>query len=68
MLADAAGTQHAGSAANLRHDLNVVRTASETRWTTSPAEGQTGRLKTLERAMCGLAGFPLLRARVLHAA
>ena len=37
-------------------------------WTTSPAEGQIGRIKMIKCTMYGRAGFELLRARVLHAA
>ena len=36
--------------------------------TTSPAEGQINRIKTIKRSMYGRAGFQLLRARVLDAA
>ena len=35
---------------------------------TSPAEGQINRIKTIKRSMYGRAGFQLLRARVLNAA
>jgi len=65
---DAAGTPLGEFAASLRHDLAAVQAALDLPWTTSPAEGQTNRLKTLKRTMYGRAGFPLLRARVLHAA
>jgi transposase len=68
VLADAAGTPLAEFAASLRHDLAAVQAALDLPWTTSPAEGQINRLKMLKRTMYGRAGFPLLRARVLHAA
>ena len=68
VLADAAGTPLAAFAASLRHDLAAVQAALDLPWTTSPAEGQINRLKMLKRTMYGRAGFPLLRARVLHAA
>ena len=68
MLADAADTPLAEFAASLRHDLVAVQAALNLPWTTSPAEGQINRLKMLKRTMYGRAGFPLLRARVLHAA
>ena len=55
-------------ATSLERDLVAVRAALDTPWTTSPAEGQINKLKTLKRTMYGRAGFPLLRARVLHAA
>ena len=68
VLADAAGTPLAEFAASLHHDLAAVQAALDLPWTTSPAEGQINRLKMLKRTMYGRAGFPLLRARVLHAA
>ena len=68
MLADAAGTLPAKFAASLRHDLAAAQAALDLPWTTSPAEGQINRLKMMKRTMYGRAGFPLLRARVLHAA
>jgi len=68
VLADAAGTPIAEFAASLRRDLAAVQAALDLPWTTSPAEGQINRLKMLKRTMYGRAGFPLLRARVLHAA
>ena len=55
-------------AASLRRDLSAVMAALDLPWTTSPAEGQINRLKTLKRSMYGRAGFQLLRARVLNAA
>ena len=55
-------------AAGLRRDVAAVQAALDLPWTTSPAEGQINRLKMLKRTMYGRAGFPLLRARVLHAA
>ena len=68
MLADAAGTSLAEFAANIRRDLAAVQAALDLPWTTTPAEGQINRLKMLKQTMYGRAGFPLLRARVLHAA
>ena len=53
--------------ATLRKDLAAVQAALELPWTTSPVEGQISRLKMIKRTMYGRAGFPLLRARVLHA-
>lgn len=49
----------------LRRDLDAVRAAIETPWSTSPVEGQISRLKMLKRTMYGRAGFDLLRQRVL---
>ncbi len=68
VLADAAGTPIAEFAASLRRDLAAVQAALDLPWTTSPAEGQINRLKMLKRTKYGRAGFPLLRAHVLHAA
>ena len=55
-------------AAGLRRDLAAVQAALDLPWTTSPAEGQINRIKTIKRTMYGRAGFQLRRARVLHAA
>jgi transposase len=52
----------------LRRDLGAVQAALDLPWTTSPAEGQVNRIKTIKRTMYGRTGFPLLRARVLAAA
>ncbi len=68
VLAAAASTPLAEFAASLRRDLAAVQAALDLPWTTSPAEGQINRLKMLKRTMYGRAGFPLLRARILHAA
>ena len=68
VLGSAAGTALKDFAAALRRDLPAVQAALELPWTTSPAEGQINRLKTLKRSMYGRAGFDLLRARVLQAA
>ncbi|MFL5286633.1 MAG: ISL3 family transposase [Rhodopila sp.] len=62
------GTLLDALATSLERDAAAVQAALDTPWTTSPAEGQINKLKTLKRAMYGRAGFPLLRARVLHAA
>ena len=55
-------------ATGLERNAAAIQAVLDTPWTTSPAEGQINKLKTLKRAMYGRAGFPLLRARVLHAA
>ena len=62
------GTLLDSLATSLERDAAAVQAALDTPWTTSPAEGQINKLKTLKQAMYGRAGFPLLRARVLHAA
>jgi transposase len=68
VLAAAADTQLAGFVAELRKDIAAVQAALDLPWTTSPVEGQIGRIKMIKRTMYGRAGFELLRARVLHAA
>ena len=68
MLDAMRGTLLDSLATSLERDAAAVQAALDTPWTTSPAEGQIDRLKTLKRAMYGRAGFPLLRVRVLHAA
>jgi transposase len=67
VLDDAAGTLLADFAASIRRDLPAVQAALDLPWTTSPAEGQINRIKTIKRSMYGRAGFDLLRARVLNA-
>ncbi len=68
VLDDTAATLLADFAASIRRDLPAVQAALDLPWTTSPAEGQINRIKTIKRAMYGRAGFQLLRARVLYAA
>ncbi len=68
MLAAAEPTLLADFTAGLRRDLKAVQAAVDLPWTTSPAEGQINRIKTIKRSRYGRAGFTLLRARVLHAA
>jgi transposase len=68
VLDAAASTLLVQFAAGLRRDLGAVQAVLDTPWTTSPAEGQINRIKTIKRSMYGRAGFQLLRARVLHAA
>jgi transposase len=67
-LDEAETTPLAQFAAGLRRDVEAVQGAIELPWSTSPVEGQIGRLKMLKRTMYGRAGFALLRQRVLHAA
>ena len=67
VLADAARTPLAEFVAGLGRDRAAVQAALDTPLTTSPAEGQINRVKAIKRSMYGRAGFPLLRARVLHA-
>lgn len=55
-------------AVGVRRDHDAVLAAIIFPWSQGQVEGQVQRLKLLKRAMYGRAGFPLLRARVLHAA
>ncbi len=57
VLDDAAGTLLANFAASMQRDLRVVQAAFKLPWTTSPAEGQINRIKTIKRSMYGRAGF-----------
>jgi transposase len=68
VLAAADDTPLVGFVTELRKDIAAVQAALDLPWTTSPVEGQIGRIKTIKRTMYGRAGFELLRARVLHAA
>jgi transposase len=68
VLTAASATPLARFTAALRKDIAAVQAALDLPWTTSPVEGQIGRIKMLKRTMYGRAGFELLRARVLHAA
>jgi transposase len=68
VLAATADTPLAGFIAALRKDTAAVQVALDLPWSTSPVEGQIGRVKMIKRTMYGRAGFELLRARVLHAA
>ena len=68
VLTAAGATPLAGFVVELRKDVDAVQAALDLPWTTSPVEGQIGRIKMIKRTMYGRAGFELLRARVLHAA
>jgi transposase len=68
VLAAAEKTHLADLVAELRKDIAAVEAALSLPWTTSPADGQVGRIKMLKRTMYGRAGFDRLRARVLNAA
>lgn len=54
-------------AAGLRKDLDAVRTGLTEKWSNGCAEGFVHKLKLLKRQGYGLAGFDLLRARMLAA-
>jgi len=49
----------------LRRDIDAVKNAIELPWSNGQAEGQINRLKTLKRAMYGLASPELMKARML---
>jgi transposase len=68
VLVAAEATRLTGFVAELRKDIGAVEAALTLPCTTSPTEGQIGRIKMIKRTMYGRAGFELLRARVLHAA
>lgn len=67
-LEQAASSELASFANGMTRDVDAVRAAITTRWTTSPVEGQISRVKAIKRQMVGRAGLPLLRQRVLLAA
>lgn len=54
-------------AAGLLTDEAAVRAGLTLVWSNAQVEGHVNRLKLIERAMYGRAGFDLLRQRVLHA-
>jgi transposase len=53
-------------AASLRADLDAVRAAFSSRWSSGQVEGHVNRLKFLKRQMYSRASLDLLRVRVLH--
>lgn len=55
-------------AVGIARDIDAVKGAITTRWTTSPVEGQISRVKAIKRQMYGRANYQLLRQRVLLAA
>jgi transposase len=55
-------------AGGIQRDRAAVCAALCFEWSNGQVEGQVNRVKLTKRAMFGRAGFPLLRARVLHAA
>lgn len=67
-LADAEESALRSFARGLRRDHDAVLAALCFPWNNGQAEGQIHRIKLLKRSMYGRASFPLLRARVLHAA
>lgn len=67
-LADAESGALRAFAAGVRRDYDAVLASLCFPWSNGQVEGQVHRLKLVKRSMYGRAGFPLLRARVLHAA
>jgi transposase len=67
-LEQAANSELASFANGMARDIDAVKAAITTRWTTSPVEGQISRVKAIKRQMYGRAGHQLLRQRVLLAA
>lgn len=67
-LEQAAGSELGSFAVGIARDIDAVKGAIMTRWTTSPVEGQISRVKAIKRQMYGRANYQLLRQRVLLAA
>jgi hypothetical protein len=67
LLDISARTPLAKFATNLRGDLDAIKNALATPWSTGPVEGQISKLKMIKRTIYSRAGFQLLRARTLHA-
>ena len=67
-LTAAATTELRRFAAGIQRDRDAVLAALCFRWSNGQVEGQVHRIKLVKRSMYGRASFPLLRARVLHAA
>ncbi|QOZ36181.1 transposase [Bradyrhizobium sp. CCBAU 53421] len=64
-----AGNSELESLANgIARDIDAVRAAITTSWTTSPVEGQINRIKAIKRQRYGRASYPLLRRHVLLSA
>jgi len=67
-IEQAANSELKSFASGVARDIDAVRAAITTSWTTSPVEGQISRIKAIKRQMYGRANYPLLRRRVLLAA
>jgi transposase len=53
-------------AQSLLSDLDAVRMAAQSKWSSGQVEGQVNRLKLIKRLMFGRGGLQLLRKRVLY--
>ena len=67
-LEQATDSELSSFAGGITRDIDAVRGAITTGWTTSPVEGQISRVKAIKRQMYGRANYQLLRQRVLLAA
>ena len=65
-LQAARGTALESFAAGLERDIDAVREALRLLWSQGQVEGQVHRLKLIKRPKYGIAGFNLLRLRVLN--
>lgn len=64
-LAQALGSAIASFARGFRRDIDAVRAALTSPWSTGPVEGKINKLKLIKRSMYGRAGLDLLRARII---
>ncbi|MGW3046301.1 hypothetical protein ACWC9T_41495, partial [Kitasatospora sp. NPDC001159] len=66
-IADVCADEHCGLAgfATGLIPLDAVVYGMSTDWSSGPVEGRVNDLKALKRALCGRAGFPLLRKKLL---
>ena len=60
-LEKAVDSELASFAVGIARDIDAVKGAITTRWTTSPVEGQISRVKAIKRQMYGRANYQLLR-------
>lgn len=67
-ITQAANSELKSLASGIARDIDAVRAAITTFWTTSPVEGQISRIKAIKPQMYGRANYRLLRRRVLLAA
>lgn len=66
LAADAADLPELGSfASGIRSDKEAVRNALTLRHSSGRAGGAVNKIKTVKSQVCGRAGFPLLRRRII---